>query len=143
MNIKIILPSIFLCFLATSCGNKVSQCQQIIKIANRVVTETKDLTLSDRPTENELNNWLNAAKILGQASQKIKSLNIKDAHLVNYQDSFADIYKTNSEATYEIVEAIKNRDIAIVKTAQEKVKKAGKLEQEIGTKFNNYCQQDL
>jgi hypothetical protein len=143
MNPKVILLSVFLYFFVSSCGDKFSQCQQIIKIANRVVTETKDLTLSDRPTENELNNWLKAAKLVEKASQEIKSLNIKDAQLINYKDSFASIYQTNSQATYEIVKAIQNRDIAIVKKVQEKVTKAGKLEQEIGIKFNNYCQQNL
>jgi hypothetical protein len=141
MNVTVILLSIFLCFCTISCGDKFSQCQQIIKIANRVVTETKDLTISDRPTTKELNTWLEAAKTVENASKEMKSLNVKDAQLVNYKDSFSSIYQTNSQATYEIVKAIEDRDIAIAKMAQEKVKKAGKLEEEIGTKFNDYCQQ--
>jgi hypothetical protein len=138
----VIFMSLVCLFFTTSCGDKLSQCQQIIQIANRVVKETKDFTLSEKPTETELTDWLQAAKIMEKAANDVKSLRINDVQLINYQADFVDLYKINSQATHEIIQARQNKDIFLAKSAQEKAKKASNLEEKLSSQFNSYCQSE-
>jgi hypothetical protein len=128
--------------MTASCNNKVSQCHKIIEIANRVVKETKDLAIERKKVEEaDLNNWLTAANTMEKAAKEINSLNISDVQLLDYRSSFVKIYQINSQATYKIIKARKDRDIAMAKAAQDRVKEIGKLEKEVSSKFNSYCRQ--
>lgn len=139
---KIFFICVLLGFLTSSCGDKVSQCQQIMKIANRVVKESNELTLNEKVAETDLNNWLKAANVMEKAAKEIKSLNITDSQLIDYRSGLSEIYQINSQATNEIVKARKERDIVVAKAAQNKVREVGKLEKQIQNNFNNYCQQN-
>ena len=135
----IIFPvSIVISFLTLSCAEtKFSQCEKIYSIANSVASETESLTNSGQETE--MKTWLQAADTMEKAAQDMKSLNISDSKLQEYQSGFIKMYKAYAESTRNIVKAREIKDVAAAKNAQKKVQKAGDLEQELGNGINSYC----
>ncbi|MFN9675922.1 MAG: hypothetical protein ACK552_26460 [Microcystis sp.] len=139
MNNKIILIFIGLTFLASCADSKQFQCQKIYQIANEVAQETKSLT-KGQGTEIDQKSWLLAADKIEQAAENMKKLAVKYPELEKYKTAFAQVYKDYATATREIIQVIETRNKNGAKLAQEKVRKAGQLEQETGEAFNTYCQ---
>jgi hypothetical protein len=139
MNNKIILTFLGLTFLTNCADSKQFQCQKIYRIANEVAQETKSLT-NGQGKEIDQKSWLLAADKIEQAAENMKKLEVKDPELEKYKIAFAQVYEDYATATREIIQVIETRNKNGAKLAQEKVRKAGKLEQETGEAFNNYCQ---
>jgi hypothetical protein len=80
------------------------------------------------------------AKAFEEAGQQVQALNLKDNQLITYQQELANIYDGNAEATRNIINAIKSKDILTAKLAQDQVRQIGKKEQLLITQMNQYCQ---
>ena len=70
----------------------------------------------------------------------MRKLEVNDSELKKYTKSFARVYQDYADATREIIQVLDTRDKNAARAAQEKVRKAGQLEQETGDSFNSYCQ---
>ncbi|PSF37512.1 hypothetical protein C7H19_10115 [Aphanothece hegewaldii CCALA 016] len=128
----------FLGYLLTSCTETKSfQCQKIYRIANEVQKETQSLTKSGQEVDKKT--WLLAADKIEQAADEMKDLKVNDDQLKNYKALFAQVYLDYATATREIIKVWETKDRLAAKSAQEKVKKAGQLEREVGEKINSYC----
>lgn len=123
--------------ILTGCDRKISQCQQIISVANSVVKETKAITKSKQ--EENTDAWLKAADKLEKAAQRLQKMKITEAKLQEYKSGFIEVYQRNSQLTYQAIEAWKKQDLNTIITTQKNVQKVGKLEREIGNKIEQYC----
>lgn len=128
----------FLGYLLTSCAQTKSfQCQKIYRIANEVQKETQSLTKSGQEVDKKT--WLLAADKIEQGADEMKNLKLNDDELKNYKALFAQVYLDYATATREIIKVWETKDRIAAKSAQEKVRKAGQLEREVGEKINTYC----
>ena len=76
---------------------RVSQCNQIIAIANAVVMDAKALTNSTEASSSET--MLRAANVMESAAVKLENLSIIDQSLQGYQSRFVRMYRQTSRAT--------------------------------------------
>jgi hypothetical protein len=128
-----------LCLLTVSCSeSKVSQCNKIIEVANRAVSEakaiTKDGQLSDPKTT------LKAADAMEKASKDMEAIKVTDEKLRDYQARFAQVYRDTSKATHEFVAAFEKKDRRGLTVAVEKLQKAATPEKQLVEDINIYCE---
>ena len=129
---------IFSNFLLVSCAEtKVSQCQKIILLTQKMAEESE----SYRQTT-DIKKVLQVADIFEENSQQMKQLKIEDEKLIEYQMGFADIYQGNADTTRQFVAALNDKDINTAKLMQQQVQQLGQKEQDLGTEMNDYCQED-
>ena len=130
------LLSVLVNLLLISCAeNKISQCQKIILLTQKMAQESE----SYRRTE-DIKKVLQVADIFDETSQQMKKLKIEDEKLQEYQMGFADIYQGNADTTRQFVAALNDKDIDTAKLMQQQVQQLGKKEQEFGAKMKDYCQ---
>ena len=130
------LLSVLVNLLLISCAeNKISQCQKIIILTQKMAQESE----SYRRRE-DIKKVLQVADIFEETSQQMKKLKIEDEKLQEYQMGFADIYQGNADTTRQFVAALNDKDIDTAKLMQQQVQQLGKKEQEFGAKMKDYCQ---
>lgn len=124
--------------IVSSCADpKIAQCQKIIVFINQTATETK--TITENKSDKDYQSWLQAADKMEDAAQEIGKLVIFDSQLKEYQKGFGQMYTDYAESTREIIKARHNKALNQALVAQEKVKQASQLEQDLGSKINEYC----
>jgi tricorn protease-like protein len=132
----LILLTLPLSVMLSSCAEtKTAQCQKIILITKKIAEESANNRDSTDPEK-----ILTVAKAFEEAGQQVQALNLKDNQLRTYQQELANIYDGNAEATRNIINAIKSKDILTAKLAQDQVRQIGKKEQLLITQMNQYCQ---
>lgn len=132
----LILLTLPLSLMLSSCAEtKTAQCQKIILITKKIAEESANNRDSTDPEK-----ILTVAKAFEEAGQQVQALNLKDNQLRTYQQELANIYDGNAEATRNIINAIKSKDILTAKLAQDQVRQIGKKEQLLITQMNQYCQ---
>ena len=132
--------SIFVSLITVGCGEtKYAQCEQIIQIANRVVSEKTKLIDTESSANIESKTWLQAARTIAQAAQKLENVDLQDPKLINYQTDLAQIYRIYARTTYDAVKAWENKNIKALQIAHTDAEKAGQLEEKLGSAINNYC----
>ncbi|WP_232285772.1 hypothetical protein [Crocosphaera chwakensis] len=124
-------------FLISCAETKISQCQKIILLTQKMAEESETY----RQTT-DIKKVLQVADLFEETSQQMKQLNIEDEQLQEYQKGFADIYQGNADTTRQFVAALNNKDIDSAKLMQQQVQQLGKKEQDLGTEMNAYCQED-
>ncbi len=133
--------SIFVSLIAVGCGEtKYAQCEQIIQIANRVVSEKTKLIDTESSANIESKTWLQAARMIDQAARKIENIDLQDPKLIQYQVNLAQVYRIYSQATYDAVRAWESKNIKALQVAHTDAEKAGQMEVKLGNGINNYCQ---
>ena len=128
-----------LSLLTISCSeSKVSQCNKIIEVANKAVSEakaiTKDGQLSDPKTT------LKAADAMEKASKDMEAIKVTDEKLRDYQSRFARVYRDTSQATRDFVAAFEKKDRRSLAIAVEKLQKAATPEKQLVEDINLYCE---
>ena len=124
--------------MLSSCAEtKTAQCQKIILITKKIAEESANNRDSTDPEK-----ILTVAKAFEEAGQQVQALTLKDNQLRTYQQELANIYDGNAEATRNIINAIKSKDILTAKLAQDQVRQIGKKEQLLITQMNQYCQEN-
>jgi hypothetical protein len=137
---KLIYAGIFVMMnlgLVSCAEPKIAQCQKIISFVNQVAMETK--TLTNNQSEKNYQPWLQAADKMEDSAEKIDKLLIFDRQLKEYKTGFVQMYSDYAESTRDIIKARQNKDRNQALIAQEKVKKASQLEQELSKNINQYC----
>lgn len=124
-------------FLISCAETKISQCQKIILLTQKMAEESE----SYRQTT-DIKKVLQVADLFEETSQQMKQLQIEDEQLEEYQKGFADIYQGNADTTRQFVAALNNKDIDTAKLMQQQVQQLGKKEQDLGTEMNTYCQEN-
>jgi hypothetical protein len=132
----LILLTLPLSLMLSSCAEtKTAQCQKVILITKKIAEESANNRDSTDPEK-----ILTVAKAFEEAGQQVQALKLKDNQLRTYQQELANIYDGNAEATRNIINAIKSKDILTAKLAQDQVRQIGKKEQLLITQMNQYCQ---
>ncbi len=136
--IKTVSLVFFLNLILVSCAeNKVSQCQKIILITQKIAKESE----TNRQTE-DIQKALQVADSFDEAAEEMKNLAITDEQLVKYQLGFAAIYQGYAQTTRQFISALQKKDINTVKLMQQRLKQLGQKEPELGNEMNNYCQSE-
>lgn len=126
--------------LANGCSDtKYIQCEQIIQIANNVVSEKNKLIDNNSSVDIECKTWLRAARMINQAALRVEAINLQDPQLIKYQTDLAQVYRIYSQATYDAVRAWENKNIEALQVAHTDAEKAGQLEAKLGSVINTYC----
>lgn len=137
---KYVIIVSFFAWLIVGCENqKYTQCQEIIAIANSANNQAQKITDSSQEKLAEMKTWLQAADMMTIAAKEIESLPIKDPKLINYQGNLAGIFRIYSQATYDAVKAREKKNLSALKIAHDHAQEAGKLNQALVAKINNYC----
>jgi ABC-type transporter Mla subunit MlaD len=135
---KQLFLSIGLYFLCVSCGaSKYSQCQELFTLVNQGNKEVK--TLTNGVKGEDLSKFTQAAEALKVASDDIASLQLKDQELIKYQESFAQIYQSYAESTFQMIKAKENNNRNLANAALKKVSEMTQLEKETGANLQSYC----
>lgn len=122
--------------LAVSCAQtKISQCQSIIEITQKIAEESKE----NRQTK-DIQKVLQVADSFEEAAEDMKNLTIEDEELIRYQTGLAEVYEGNGKTTRDFIAALQQKDITTAKLNQQKVQQIGQKEQELVTEMNLYCQ---
>jgi valyl-tRNA synthetase len=138
---SVIIGSIVLTLLVGGCNaSKSAQCQKIYAIANDLVTENQSLSQVKEVSNTDLDRWLQGAETIEKAAQKMEALNLEDPQLVAYKNDWVEFQRIYAEATKEMVKARQDRDLTAAENANKNAVEAGKLEQQIASQINSYCQ---
>lgn len=125
--------------LMVSCSeSKVSQCNKIIKVANKAADEAKAITNGGK--ESDPKAMLKAADALEKASQDMESIKVSDEKLKDYQGRFFIMYRDTSKSTRDFITAFQKKDRSAAEAAVVKLQKATALETPLVQEINKYCQ---
>lgn len=123
--------------LASCTETKLSQCQKIILITQKMAEESE----SNRQTT-DVKKVLQVADTFEETAQQMQQLKIEDKKLAEYKTGFAEIYQGNADTTRQFVAALNNQDISTARLMQQRVQQLGKKEQQLGSEMNRYCQEN-
>lgn len=124
-------------FVVACESRKYSECKQIITLANNVTKQTQ--AIAENSSDRDLENWLEASKIMNQAATSIENLEIKDSQLIEYQAGLVDIYQVYAQATSDAVKARESRNLQALQSARDNAKNAGDINNNLVKNINNYC----
>lgn len=124
--------------LTVSCSeSKISQCNKIIKIANKAVSEAKSVTNGAQPSDPKT--VLKAANAMEKVSKEMEAINVKDEKLKDYQISFVKMYRDTSKATRDFVAASEKNDRLAAEAALTSFQQATTPEKQLVGDINSYC----
>ena len=130
---------LFSIFMSGCSESKLTQCEQIFKIAARVNESISQLDYTNSEDSSQIKSWLEAAKMMNQAAHNIEALHINNGRLIGYQNQLATVYRIYSQATYNAVQARENKSLEALKLARIEAQKAGIMQQEAIENINAYC----
>jgi len=126
--------------LVWGCGeNKLTQCEQIYRIAQGVTQGSKNVSYTNEEELNEMKTWLETARMMERAANQIQALHINNISLIEHQNKLATVYHIYSQATYNAVQARESKDLSALKLARTDAQKAGEMQQEVIKELNAYC----
>lgn len=124
--------------LTVSCSeSKVSQCNKIIQVANKAVSQAKAVTNGSQAIDPKA--ILQAADAMEKASQEMKTITVKDQKLKNYQSGFTNMYRDMGKATREFVAAFEKKNHPAAEVAVTNLQQAATKEKQLVTDINTYC----
>lgn len=137
---QLICLGIVLSLLLSSCGkSRLTQCEQIFRIAQGVTESGKNVSYSGTQQPLATKSWLESASMLNQAAEQIRGLHINDSELISYQNQLSNIYRIYSQATYDAVQARESENLGALQTAREEARKAGEMQSGLIKQINAYC----
>jgi Na+/phosphate symporter len=135
-NLSTIGLSIALGILSVSCAEtKVSQCQKIIEITQKISQESQET----RQTK-DFKKILQMADNFEETAQTMEGMAIADEKLTEYKQGFASVYRGYAQVTRDFIDALQNQDPTKARVTQKRVQEIGKQEQALGGNLNSYCQ---
>lgn len=139
-NLLSVAVNIMLGLLVFSCeSHKLAQCEQIYQVAHRVTAQDRELNRLDREESIEVTSWLQAAKMMERAADRLEALDIDRSRLTQYRDRLATIYRIYSQATYDAVSAREQKNLAVLKSARNDAEQAGRMQQKLIREINAFC----
>jgi Na+/phosphate symporter len=135
-NLSTIGLSIALGILCVSCAEtKVSQCQKIIEITQKISQESQET----RQTK-DFKKILQMADNFEETAETMERMAIADEKLTEYKQGFATVYRGYAQVTRDFIDALQNQDPTKARVTQKRVQEIGKQEQALGGNLNSYCQ---
>jgi hypothetical protein len=116
---------------------KISQCNQIIAIANLAIKDTNALTNTEQASSPR--EMLKAAEAMESAARQLESLSITDQRLQSYRLRYVNIYRQTGSATRDFLTAYERRDPDEARTAIQALQIATSPEKQLVADINNYC----
>lgn len=124
--------------LLVSCSDrKTQECNEIIQVANKVVSQANELTNGGQISNPQM--VLQTADAMEKASQEMEAIELKDEQLQNYQAGFVSMYRNTSQATRDFVAASEKKDRQGAELASAKLQNATASEKQLVTDINSYC----
>ncbi|MDB9314220.1 hypothetical protein PN462_13995 [Spirulina sp. CS-785/01] len=137
---SVLIVILFAMMMFGCAPSKRAQCNSVIEIANRATEEAK--TLTDGGQTNEPQAMLQAADTMEKAAQEMKSLELTDERLQEYQTGFVEMYVKTAQATRSFVDAFEKKDRTNAEAALTNLQKATQPEKELVNGINSYCTQN-
>ena len=134
-----LIAILFSIFMSGCSKSKLTQCEQIFKIAARVNESISQVNYVNSGDSGQIKTWLEAAEIMNQAANNIEALHINDGRAIAYQTQLATVYRIYSQATYNAVRARENKSLEALKLARLETQKADIMQQEAIANINAYC----
>lgn len=117
--------------------NQISQCNRLIEVANRAVTDVQAVTRSATPQDVEAMQTI--ADTADRASAEMQAIELRDEQLKSYQTRFVTMYSETSRATRALIAAVNQQDGAAAETAYSALQSATSQEGALVTEVNTYC----
>ncbi|NEO27739.1 MAG: hypothetical protein F6K03_12835 [Kamptonema sp. SIO4C4] len=136
-----LLTVVLLALVMVGCApSKRAQCNSVIEIANQANDEAKNLTNGGETNEPQA--MLQAADTMEKAAQDMKSLELTDEKLQDYQTGFVEMYVETAQATRSFVDAFEKQDRTNAEAALANLQQATQPETELVNGINSYCTQN-
>jgi hypothetical protein len=116
----------------------VSQCGQLIEIANRATDQVQKL--SQNPAPDSIQNLLDTADIADRATAEMQALTLNDDELLSFREQFIEMYVGVSRATRDLAEAANRQDRQAAEQAFTALQTATSAEETLVPAVNNYCE---
>lgn len=123
--------------LASCSEGKISQCNQLIEIANQAASNVESVTNNSSPDDPEA--FLSIAETADEAAENLESVDITDSTLEDYKQQFISLYVETSVATQQLVEAVQDQDAEAAEAAYEQLEEATEKEAPLVDAVNAYC----
>ncbi|MDX2100869.1 MAG: hypothetical protein SFW36_24075 [Leptolyngbyaceae cyanobacterium bins.59] len=125
--------------LATACGeSKVSQCNKLSAVVNKVAKEAQALSKANKP-DDQFAQLSKAADSLDGYAAELQQVQLKDETLKGYQTRFVAIYTDTSKASRSLVDAFKKRDQKAGNAALNSLQEVASREDPLLKEVNTYC----
>lgn len=126
--------------LAVSCGqSRISQCNQMIQVANQAVSEAKIVTNGVQEDNPQAEAMREAAAVMDKASVEMDGIELTDETLQNYQANFVSMYRKTSQAMRDFAQAFEQKDRQAAEAAQMSLQQATTPEKQLVDNLNAYC----
>ncbi|MBD2464711.1 hypothetical protein H6G89_27280 [Oscillatoria sp. FACHB-1407] len=124
--------------LAASCGeSKVSQCNKLIEVANKAVSDVQAITTSANPQD--VNAMTQIAETADQARASMEALELSDESLQAFKQRFVTMYADTSKATRDLVTAVNANNSQGAEAAYTALQTATDQETPLVNEVNTYC----
>ncbi|MBH8575620.1 hypothetical protein I8752_21940 [Nostocaceae cyanobacterium CENA369] len=125
--------------LVTGCGeSKVSQCNKIVKVANKAATIGQEFGKNPKPQQGSKSLTEVAGKIDGVANE-MKAVEVKDEKLQGYQGRFLTLYQDTSKGLRDAASALDKKNFPAANNFLASLKKTTSQESAIVQEINSYC----
>lgn len=136
-------------FVVVSCSEgKVAQCNELIDVANRAVTQVQSVTQSANPAPAPGGSAANPANVeamtriataADEARGSMENLSFGDQQLTQFQSRFVTMYTEISTATRALVASANTNNSQAAQQAFNDLKKATDKEAPLVEEVNAYC----
>ncbi len=140
---SLLVISLLLGNLMAACAeSKVSQCNKMIAVVNKGVTELRGMAPKGKNTDPQAQLTAlseMATKMEGYATE-LQGLKLSDEKLKTFQTNFITLYRDTSKASRDMVSAVKSNDTKAINTSLQSLQKATAPESKLVNDTNQYCQ---
>jgi hypothetical protein len=124
--------------LTVSCGeSKVSQCNKLIEVANKAVSDVQTITAS--ADSQDVSAMAKIADTADQAKASMEALELSDEKLQDFQQKFVSMYTDTSKATRDLVAAVGADNSEGAQQAYTALQTATNQETPLVNEVNGYC----
>lgn len=141
-------------FAASCSENKLSQCKELIDVANQVVTDVQTVaqnasttsSASTTSTTDSANNGPDSVAVINKVAEaaekariNMEALKLEDETLKNYQSQYAAMYTEINQTTRDMLAAAEAKNREAGKDAYDAFRAATSREETLVQEINEYC----
>lgn len=141
-------------FAASCSENKLSQCKELIDVANQVVTDVQTVaqnasttsSASATSTTDSANNGPDSVAVINKVAEaaekariNMEALKLEDETLKNYQSQYAAMYTEINQTTRDMLAAAEAKNREAGKDAYDAFRAATSREETLVQEINEYC----
>ena len=131
----------FVVGLASCSSGKIDQCNQLIGVANRAVTDVEAVTsIPESPEARNTEAFSTITETAQQAASQLEAIDLTDEQLQSYRQRFIKLYQETGETTEQLVAAVEAQDLPAAEDAYAKLETATSQEEPLVNDVNQYCQ---